>query len=108
MTQIIGKNRNVNNVATISTGIALSSSTTVKIADANDKRTFFHVDNGGSTQGIFLKLQKAIEDDDKKGIFITGKSGNKPYWQMPPGDIYTGEISAIADTGTPNAFVTEY
>jgi len=51
-----------------------------------------------------LKLQAASVDNNAKGIFI----GRDSYWEMPADNIYTGEISAIAVSGTPSVNVTSY
>lgn len=100
----VGRNVNSNNVSNI-TSVALNSTTTVKISDAKekDKMIFFAISNN-STKDVWLKLQAAAVDDDKKGIFMPKGS----YWEMPPDNVYIGEISAIADNGTPTIFITEY
>lgn len=108
MAQNIGRNINVNDTAVVSAPIALNTTTSVKISDANTARTVFDVNNNNASHGWWLKLQAAGIDNVKKGIYITNKNGSRPFWSMPRDNIYTGEISAIADTDTPEAFVTEY
>lgn len=95
--------RSTNPTATIPAAISLNASTSTVIAVANTKRIFFAVSND-SNQKIWLKLQAAGIDNLKKGIPL-GKGG---HWEMPIQNIYTGEISAIADVGIPNVSVTEY
>ena len=109
MTFVIGGNRNVNDTASIPAGITLNATTSVKIADANEDRMFFRVDNDSNMNDVWVKLQAASVDDDQKGIFLQDfPTGTVTAWEMPPDNIYTGEISAIADSGNPEVFVTEY
>lgn len=114
MVQFIGRTINTNDTATTSS-VALNSTTAVKIADANPKRTFFHVTINGSSTGvsIFIKLQAASVDNEKVGIWIgrfLDEDGSyfKVCWEMPPDNIYTGEISAIVTSGTHTVYITEY
>jgi len=104
----IERRANTTDEAIIGSGITLNTSTSVKIADANADRLFFDVNNDDASQGFWVKLQAASVDDDKKGIFITSKTGARPFWCMPVDNIYTGEISAIAVAATPTAYITEY
>ena len=95
--------------------IELNSTTATKIADANTDRRFFHATiNGSSSEvSVFIKLQAASVDNSKEGIWIgreldeDGSYGNI-CWEMPRDAIYTGEISAIAVSGSPDIYVTEY
>lgn len=80
----------------------------VKIADTNPDRMFFGVWTDGDNKAVWIKLQPAAMDDDKKGIWVEAKIGALNFWQMPPDNIYTGEISAISNGGNVNVFVTEY
>jgi len=104
MAKTIGKNMNVTDSATMSNSIALNTSTDVKIADVNADRIFFCVNNNGNNNGCWIKLQAQGVDSDHKGIYI-GPKGN---FIMPADNIYTGEICAIADVGSPDVYVTEY
>jgi hypothetical protein len=103
MPKFIQRTTNTNDSTTASVAIALNATTTVKIQDSNLNRIFFALSNN-SSQDVWLKLQAASVDNDKVGIFLPKKS----YWEMPTDNIYTGEISAIADIGTPNVYVLEY
>jgi len=96
----INTNDNCNGIPT---GISLNASTSTKIADSNANRIFFAVSNP-SNKDIWLKLQIATVDNDKKGIFMPANS----YWEMPTDNVYIGEISAIANSGTPDIYTTEY
>jgi len=108
MSQTIGRNRNVNDTATISDAITLNNTTSTVIAVANPNRTFFYVTNNGAADAIWIKLQAASVDNDAKGIWIQKKEVSESFWQMPDDNIYTGEISAIAESNNPEIFVTEY
>jgi len=110
MAQLIGRQANRNTDAII-TAVELNATTAVKIADANPRRTFFYVsiDGSGNNTSIFIKLQAAGVDNIPGGIWI-GSMGQyfKVCWEMPPDNIYTGEISAIMASGTHIVIMTEY
>lgn len=103
MTKVIGRNINVNDTAILSSAIALNASTSVLVQAANTNRIFYAISNP-ENKDIWLKKQSAASDNDKKGIFVP-RGG---YWEMPADNIYTGEISAIAVSGTPNVYSVEY
>ena len=94
--------------AYISNAIAVTGNSSVKIADANIDRKFFSVCTDGDNQAVWIKLQPASDDNDKKGIWIEAKIGAINYWEMLTDNIYTGEISAISNGGNVNVYVTEY
>ena len=104
----IGRNRNVNETAVLSGPITINSSTSTVVVVANTNRIFLHISNNDNAIGFWLKLQAASVDDEMNGIFISSKVGSIPFWEMPADNIYTGEISAIAESGTFDIFVTEY
>jgi len=104
MAKKIGRNINTNDTGTISSAITLNATTSTTIQAANSSRIFFRIDNS-STKDVWLKLQAASVDNDKKGIFLK-RLGD--FWEMPPDNIYTGEISAIAVNDVPEVFATEY
>lgn len=108
MAQIIGRNRNTNDTATLSSAITLNATTSVLVAAANTSRTFIRIDGNSSNQGIWIKLQAASVDNDKKGIFIQANTIGISFWEMPSDNIYTGEICAVADANGPEVYVTEY
>ncbi len=108
MAEKIGRNRNTNDNADVSGAIALNSSTATTVSSANDERIFFHVDNDNAANGFWVRLYPAAQDNLKQGIFVTGKTGNRSFWDMPIDNIYTGEISAISVAANPDAYVTEY
>jgi len=103
MARTVGQNINTNDSAELSDAIALNASTSTTIQAPSKTRVFWSVSNPESF-AIWVKFQAASIDNDKKGIYISGNG----YWEMPPGDKYTGEISAIADTDTPEVNTTQY
>jgi len=103
MALTIGRNTNTNDTAFVGGGITLNSSTTTTISTADANRIFFAVSTDSSL-AFWLKLQAASVDDDKDGLFMPACA----YWEMPTDNVYTGEISAIADSGSPKVYVTEY
>ena len=81
----------------------LNSTTSTKIKDSGSDFVGFAVSNE-STIDIWIKFQPASDDNDKKGIFLE-RGG---FYEMPTGQRYTGEISAISDSGTPTINVVFY
>ncbi len=104
----IGRSRNVSDTAKLSPAIPLNSLTSTKIADANEDRIFFQVENNFSEKQVWIKLQAASVDDEKKGIFLHKNVQGIGSWEMTPDNFYTGEISAIAEDGNPLVYITEY
>ncbi len=104
----IDRNRNTNDAAAVSTPIVLDAITSTTIAVANDERIFFQVNNDSANKEVWIKLQAASVDNDKKGIFLNKKGVAPASWEMPTDNIYSGEISAIADSGVSTVYVTEY
>jgi len=108
MTEVIGSNSSRGDEVTQVDSYVLNSATAIIIAVTNERRLFFHVDNNFSDKAAWVRLYPAAQDNIKRGIFINGKEQGRTDWEMPPGSIYTGEISAIAEEGVPTIYVTEY
>ena len=108
MTQIIGRNRNTNDEADVPDPIVLNITTSVVIAAANPKRTFIRIDNDSNDHGVWVKLQAASVDNTMKGIYLSKKQFGVTFWEMGFDNIYTGEICAVSETGTPQVYITEY
>lgn len=108
MTKRIGRNINHTDEADVKDEIEANATTSVKIADANHERIFFHVNNNSSTKEVWIKLQPANLDDDKKGILLEKKQFPDGHWEMPSDNIYTGEICVISESGNAMIYVTEY
>ncbi|MCK5216597.1 MAG: hypothetical protein KAJ93_02350 [Methanosarcinales archaeon] len=105
---IIDKMVRLSDSANVPEPILLNSSTSTVIAEANPDRKYFHVSSSGTPNEVWIKLQPASVDDDKKGIFLVASVGGDGSWEMPSNSIYTGEISAIAGSNGPTVSVTEF
>ena len=78
-----------------------TTSTTIKTASTN----FIGVSiSNGSTESVWIKFQAASVDNLKRGIYLKPNA----FYEMPLGQKYTGEISAIANAGTPTINVVVY
>ena len=85
--------------------ITLNETTSTILSLADSDRIYVHVCNNDSQKEVWIKLQAASVDNDKKGFFLATK-GNADGHFVLDSAIYRGEISAIADSGTPNVNVT--
>lgn len=93
-------------IATI-TEYTLSDTVSTTISVAKDERTMFIID-GRPEKGVWIKLQAASVDNDKKGIYMNELEKGDSRWEMTDKN-YTGEISAIANSsGVVKISVTEY
>ena len=102
MTKIIGRTQNTNDIANISI-VSLNTATSTKILDANSRRIVVIISNAGDAD-VWIKLQPAATDNDKKGIFIAAGGCR----QLPLDNPYTGEISGIADDINGDINITAY
>lgn len=114
MVASIGRNVNTNDEV-ITTQFTINDSNAVVIAPANETRIFFEVwlVPGSSNIIGFIRLFPAGTNDDKKGVvLIRNTMGNinqfTPSWRMAEDNIYTGEISAISESGDIDIIVIEY
>jgi len=104
MALMIGKNRNINDAATIAV-YTLNATTSTIIKTAGESFIYFQVTNI-SNRDVYIKLQAASVDNDAKGILILSGGGS---WEMQMDNIYTGEISAITAAGNgKDVHVTQY
>ena len=111
---IIGRNKNTNETATV-TSYPLNSVTATIIALPNDKRIHFSVclDYGITDEDVAIRLYSAGTDNLVKGEILTRRTASndslfRPSWTMMVDNIYTGEISAITASGLMVVHVTEY
>lgn len=98
----IGQRRNINDEAT-TTVVSLNATTSTTLKTAGSQFIVFTVSNPSSKQ-VWLKFQAASVDDLKEGIPVFART----VYEMPLANKYTGEISAIADSGTPDVHITQY
>jgi len=95
-------NQEKTDVATISSGVTTNATTSTLVAAANTNRQAAFITNSNATDEVWIKLQAASVDDDKKGRLLTAKES----WDITKLN-YTGEISAIAAAGAPVVHITE-
>ena len=114
MTLVIGVGYNTNDEATVKS-VSVGSSTAVTLVDANPDRISFRATIDGQTNDrtLFIRYYPAATDNTKHGNVLTKKLDEDGSFfriedTMTPGNIYTGEISAIALSGTVTVYVTEY
>lgn len=107
MAKNIGGNINVTDEADVLGAISVDSTTSATLLSAQVNpevaRVKVVVHNDGN-QALWVKLQAAFIDNDKKGIRVPAGEGAVI---IEGSDIYTGEISGIMDSGgARNVFVT--
>jgi len=109
MAKLIGKNSNTNDTATLSSGISVGGTTsTIILATqaASDQPRIKVIVTNDSNFDVWIKLQAASVDNDKKGFLVYR---NSTVTIMEDSDIYTGEISAINNiAATATLFITDY
>ena len=110
----IGRNQNTNDVATVTT-YEINSVTATVISVVSPLRIAFGacLDSDTTSVDVFIRLYTAAADNLKRGEVLTRDTfGNsslfRPSWTMMPDNIYTGEISAISQSGLVTIHVTEY
>ncbi len=103
-----GRNKNRNDEANMPDGILLNATADTLVLAANPERMSLHFHNGDSVKGCWVKFQATGLDADKKGLFLDATGNLGSNWDMVPDNVYTGEICAIADSGSPMLYVVEY
>ena len=99
----LGKNQNMSDLGGTPVTVALNSSTTVKILDANPDRVGYELTNN-SSHDVWIKRQAASVDNIVTGNAYVFK---RSFYESPTDYIYTGEVSAIAVSGSPSVTVSE-
>lgn len=109
-TKRTGGNTNTNEISDRPAGVTLNSSTYTKIADADDNRVFFYVDNMDALKACFIRLAPATDaiDTTNKGIFLNEQAKGDSSFEMTAGAMYTGEVSGISFDGNPMVAVTQF
>lgn len=101
---VIGDGYNTNDESEgVNITLNSSTSTTIKAADIEDTFIIFKVINE-SNFDVYIKLQPASVDDLKEGEPLPRGS----IWSMDKHDLYKGEVSAIARTGSPVVRTIKY
>lgn len=113
MTKKVGNNRNFQDTS-VTTTVTVNSLTATVLAPANPDRLWVRIslDSGTLNQEVFVREYPAATDNNKAGeLLIREISSNhslfKPCYYTFADNVYTGEISGIADAGTFNVHVTE-
>lgn len=94
--------------------VNLSATVAVQLAGSNPLRQSFRVDlsPGVTDEEVFIRLYPTAQDNIKQGIVISRVNGfpNNPSFFELNASVsgYTGEISAITNSGAATVFVTEY
>jgi len=99
----------VSGTASVLSGISVSTGTAVSLLSENTNRKGLIFQNSSDNRAIWIRFQGASVDNDKKGILLFGTSHSSDSMISFDGpNMYTGEISAVIDTGTASIFITEY
>jgi len=115
MTLTTGRNKNTNDIAT-TTIVSINSTTATTILASNANRLMFSATlaPGSSNADIHIRFYAATTDNIKQGwdVLTRKTAGNDnlfhPNTKMSVDNIYTGEISAISESGTFDILVTEF
>ena len=107
MVKDTGRNRNSNDEADTNSFL-LNPTVAIIIQAANDDRMYFTVNNNAVGKGVWIRLYPAAQDNIKHGIYLSEKEKDGNFWEMPADNVYTGEISAIANEVGSTVYTTEY
>lgn len=115
MTFKLGRTRNVSDTVVTNT-YTINSTTATKIADVNDRRVYFSATlaPGNDDIDVIIRYYPAAQDNTKHGTDVLTRyrasNDNRFHLRhvMTPDTIYTGEISAICQSGSVDIFVTEF
>lgn len=111
MTQTIGRNVNKSDEARVF-DVMLNSNTATTVIGPNKKRIYLNIDSCDAAGGSFVRLKPASVDNNKQGIYlaknIAAEAPGRTFWEMSPDNIYTGEVSAISQSGALKLCITEY
>lgn len=88
--------------ATVGSAIVVGNATSVTILAENKDRRYMGI--SALDDNVWVKLQPASTDNDEKGVFVPRNF----LYELPANIVYTGEVSAISDTGTATVYVTEF
>lgn len=90
--------------AVIAAAIATNTATSVTALAANSARKYVSISNSHASNHVYIKLQAASVDNLAKGFYLS----HQETFILHGDPMYTGEISAIAVSGTPDIYVTSY
>ncbi len=98
-TQLVARWNEVS-VAIQPASITMNASTSVKLLDEKQDRTWMRFHNNGN-QDVFIKLQATSTDNLKQSPIILGAGES---WEMTGTSIYNGEVCGIAAANGPGIF----
>jgi len=104
MTQMIGKNENVNAAsAVLGGGISAGTGTSVALVTLTKEDSILILTND-SNQDAWIKMQAASVDNDQKGFILY--KGTTTELNLDASTRYVGEISIIAANGNTKVHTT--
>ena len=113
MANSIGRNQNVNDTSVVTT-VTINSVTATKLLDPNPNRLWVRISLPFGTSDIACMIREyaASIDNIKHGEILQRHTlGNenlfKPCYYTFGDNVYTGEISAISDSGSFDLHITE-
>ena len=114
MADMIGRNQNTVSSANVGK-VTVGSTTAVTLVAANSRRIAFKASINGeqNDRTVYIRYYAASVDNIKQGNVITKKLDEDGSFfrvcdEMSPDNIYTGEISAICESGSIDVNFTEY
>ena len=99
---ILGKSRNVNTAPVVLAGVAVNNSTSTTLVILTKFDSLMVMTNDGN-QDVWVKLQAASVDDDKKGFIVY--KGTTTELDLEKIN-YPGEVSAITANGNSTMYLT--
>lgn len=98
----------------VTTTVTINSTTATLLLAANPERMYARIslDSGNSKVEAFIREYAAATDNTKRGELMVRDTGSnhtlyKPTWFTLTDNVYTGEISAIAESGSFDLHITE-
>ena len=104
MGKMLGKNRNSNDTAVLGAGIPMNAATSTTIVTLVRTDSMMIMTNDGN-QDLFVKLQAASVDNDKKGfILFKGTTSTLDLEAVT----FVGEVSGITKNGLTTIYTTVF
>ena len=97
----IGRNSNKYD-STVTGSVTLNATTSTTVLIANSDRMGYSISNT-SSKDVWIKEQAASVDNLKEGEIVWARSTAS----SEPDQMYHGEVSAIAVSGTPTIYIKE-
>ena len=114
MARKIGANRNTTDTATVTT-VTVGDTNAVTLLASNPVRLDWraNLNGNGGNETVYIREYPAATDNIKQGrVLVKYLDEDGSYFnlseKMEPSAVYTGEISAISESGNVTVYVTEY